>query len=180
MYFNKIDGDRIYLSPVSVEDVETYCTWLNDPEVAKYINGLGTMYNPMMEKEWVENNLKKGDYNFAIIDKETNKLIGNCGIMNIHKIHRTATVGIFIGEDKYRNHGYGTEALKLLVAYGFNVLNLVNIDLGVYAVNARAIKCYTKVGFKEYGRRHNCRYLNNEYTDEILMEYLRDDFYKNN
>jgi RimJ/RimL family protein N-acetyltransferase len=84
---------------------------------------------------------------------------------------------MFIGDEKHRNDGYGTEALKLAVGFGFDVLNLNNIELKVYDFNERAAKSYLKVGFKEYGRRRQAYYLNGEYHDVICMDILREDFY---
>lgn len=66
--------------------------------------------------------------------------------------------------------------MKLLLDYGFNYINLNNIDLGVFSFNTQAIRCYKKVGFKEYGTRHEAYFLNGKYYDKICMEYLRKDF----
>ena len=56
--------------------------------------------------------------------------------------------------------------------FGFNYLNLNEINLDVMEFNKRAIKCYEKVGFKEYGRRRKCVYLNGKYYDKISMDIL--------
>ena len=96
--------------------------------------------------------------------------------MDVNPVCRTGTLGIFIGEQKERNKGYGAEALKLLLDYGFNILNLNNINLAVFSFNKNAIACYKKIGFKEYGVRHECYFLNGKCYDEILMEILRKDY----
>lgn len=179
MYYNKINGNRIYLSPMNIDDIDKYLTWLSDENVARGINALSKMYNSENEREFILDTLKKGKYNFAIIKKEDNSLIGNCGIMDIDNIHNKATLGIFIGDEENRNKGYGTEVLKLLIDYGFNILNLNNIDLKVFSFNERAIACYKKCGLVEYGRRHESYYINNKYYDEIYMEILRNNYYKN-
>ena len=53
----------------------------------------------------------------------------------------------------------------------FKYLNLNNIDLQVFNFNENAIACYKKLGFKEYGRRHEAYYCNGKYYDEIFMEF---------
>ncbi len=179
MYYNKIDGKNIYLSPMNLEDMDKYITWLSDPNVARGIGALSKVYNPENEKEFILDTLKNGKYNYAIIRKDDNTLIGNCGLMDRDNIHKKATLGIFIGDEENRNKGYGTETIKLLIDYGFNILNLNNIDLKVFSFNERAIACYKKCGLKEYGRRHESYYMNNKYYDEIFMEILRRDYYKN-
>ena len=75
-----------------------------------------------------------------------------------------------------RSNGYGTESLRLLLDYGFNYLNLNNIHLGVKAFNERAIACYKKVGFKEYGRRREAYFLNGKYYDHVFMDILAREF----
>ena len=96
--------------------------------------------------------------------------------MNINNINRTATLGIFIGNKKYRSKGYGTEAIKLILDYGFNYLNLNNIKLDLVEFNLRALSCYKKCGFKEYGRRRRCKFIDGKYYDIIEMDILADEF----
>lgn len=176
-YFNKIDGDNIYLSPINIEDAEIYVKWLCNPNISDMLHSTKRVFNLVNEKEFLEKRLANGDYIFSIIRKRDDIIIGNIGINDIDLVDRTATLGIFIGDIDNHNKGYGSEALKLLLNYGFGVLNLNNIDLHVFDFNKKAIACYKKVGFKEYGRRHKAYYINGEYHDEISMEILKDDFY---
>lgn len=178
-YFNKIDASDIYLSPVCIDDAEKYIEWLSNPDISDKVHNTCKVFNIESEKEFLLDTLKRGNYTFSIVRKSDNTLIGNCGLKNINHIDKTATVGIFIGDSDNQNKGYGTLALKALVNYGFSVLNLNNINLSVFDFNERAIKCYKKVGFKEYGRRHQAYYVNNEYHDVIYMEILKDSFYNN-
>lgn len=60
--------------------------------------------------------------------------------------------------------------------YGFNYLNLNNIKLDVLEVNKRAIACYEKCGFKEYGRRRKSEFTNGKYYDRISMDILKEEF----
>ena len=123
-----------------------------------------------------KNSKKEEGATFAIIESKTDKLIGSCGIDEINNIRRTATLGIFIGDDEARNKGYGTEVIKLLLDFGFNYLNLHSIQLHVMAFNKRAIRCYEKGGFKEVGRRREAYYLNGKYYDIITMDILKKEF----
>lgn len=176
-YFRKIEGENIYLSPINVEDVETYMKWMNDKSVTDNIGRTQYVTTFESEKEWIESINKGNKYQFAIVNND-NKLIGNCSLFDIDFINGNATVGIFIGEEEYRNKGLGTEALKILIGYGFNNLNLNNIMLTVFSFNERAIKCYRKVGFKEFGRRRKCLMKNNKRYDTIYMDIIREEYYK--
>lgn len=174
-YFKKLIGTKIYLSPRIVEDTELYTTWMNDPAITDYIGRSHSIVTLEGEKEYLESSSKKSDSMvFAIVDLETNELIGDISLNKIDHIRRTATLGIFVAVN--RSQGIGTEAIKLILDYGFNYLNLNNIDLQVLDVNARAIRCYEKAGFKKYGTRRKAVFLNGKYHDMVFMDILAEEF----
>lgn len=174
-YFKKLVGNNIYLSPRSTEDAERYTEWMNDFETTDYTGRSGAIMTIEKEKEYLENH--SGDEAcFAIVRLEDNELIGTIGLEKIDHLNRKATLGIFIGDKESRNKGYGTEAIKLLLDYGFNYLNLKNIKLDVLEFNKRAKACYEKCGFKEYGKRRKCYFLNGKYYDRIEMDILAEEF----
>lgn len=178
-YFKKIVGDRLYLSPTSAEDVELFTQWLNDFQTTDYIGRSGYITTTLNEQEYLENRSKKDMASFCIVTLEEDKLIGTISLEHIDLINRDAILGIFIGDGNYRNQGYGTEAIKLILDYGFNYLNLNNIKLDVFEFNERAYKCYQKCGFKLCGRRRKCVYLNGNYYDVLSMDILKDEFQGN-
>ena len=93
-------------------------------------------------------------------------------MFNIDHINRKAMIGIAIGDKTFWNKGYGTGAMRLLLDYAFNLLNLNSIMLGVYAYNEWAIKCYEKVGFKLIGRKREARIICGKKYDVIYMDIL--------
>ena len=113
---------------------------------------------------------------FGITDNATDKLIGNCSLFDISHINRKAELGIFIGDKTYWNKGFGTEAIELIIDYGFNILNLHNIWLEVYSFNKRAIKSYEKAGFQIIGKRREAKIINGKKYDEIYMDILSSEF----
>ena len=174
-YFKKLIGERIYLSPRNAEDVEIFTEWMNDFYITDYTGRSHQTMTLQEEKEYLENGSKDKN-TFAIIDKEKEKIIGSVGLHNIDSINRTATLGILIGDREYWSKGYGTEAIRLILDFGFNYLNLNNVDLALMEFNERALKCYQKCGFKEIGRRRKCKFINGKYWDSILMDILAEEF----
>ena len=152
---------------------------MNDRKITDALGSTVIITSIEGEKEWITNALKNGNVNFAIVDIKTDELIGNCSLMGIDRINRRCTVGIFLGDEENRNKGYGAEALELLLNYAFNFQNMHHVNLNVFSFNKRAIKCYEKIGFKTCGIRHEVRFLDGKYQDEIEMEILDRDF-KNN
>jgi RimJ/RimL family protein N-acetyltransferase len=179
MYFKKIVGKRCYLSPIDENDSEKYTQWLNDLEVTQYLSAMyPRVINVKNEKEFLEKLAK--EHNYAIIDTDTNELLGNCGFTSIDNLNQTSEIGIFIGNKNFWNKGYGTEAMTLLIDFGFKVLNLHNISLRVVSFNPRAKKVYEKIGFNIIGKRRESILKGKERYDMIYMDILYNDFYEKN
>lgn len=174
-YFKKLEGEKIYLSPRSCEDAELFTKWFNDFNVTDYVNRSSMITTLQAEKEWLQNHCDE-EASFVIIEKETENMIGTISLEKINHLHRTATLGVFIGDQQARHKGYGTEAIHLILEYGFRYLNLNNIALDVLEWNESAIHCYQKCGFKECGRRRKCIFLDGAYYDRISMDMLAEEF----
>jgi len=177
-YFRKIVGERLYLSPVSGEEAEKYTHWMNNLETTVKLTTAPQIISLEKEKQMLELFQKEG-YNFAVVQKENDELTGNCGLMNVDLVQRTAELGLFIGEKKHRGKGYGSETVQLLLDYAFNLLNLHSVYLRVRSFNEAALRCYPKLGFKEIGRRRECVLVGGSYYDEIYMDILDREFVGN-
>lgn len=175
-YFKKLIGKKCYLSPIRMEDAEIYTKWFNDMETTLFVQPLPNIIGLENEKEFIANQLKSGAPIFGIIDKKTDRIIGNTSLMHINQVNGTATFGIIIGEKHFWSKGYGTEATELILDYGFNILNLHNIMLEVFEFNKRAIASYKKIGFKEIGKRRGDRLIAGKRYDTIYMDILSSEF----
>src|SRR5690606_32220306 len=115
-------------------------------------------------------------FRFSIRTLKDNVLIGSTGLWIQNWSQGDAWLGIFIGEREYWGKGYGTDAMRLIVGYGFRELNLRRITLGLHSYNERALKSYQKVGFILEGRvrgeglRDGVRY------DSLYMGILREEW----
>ena len=175
MYFKKLLGEKCYLSPLNLQDYEIYTKWINDIDVSLGVTFASVLMTPEQEKEILKK-LSRAEYNFAIVELKKDELIGNIGFTHIDFINHTAEMGIFIGNKDYWGKGYGAEAIELLLDFGFNILNLHNINLKVYSYNKPAIKCYQKVGFKEVGRLREAKQIAGQKFDQIIMDILEKEY----
>lgn len=178
-YLKKLVGERIYLSPKgsSEEEIEKFTEWMNDFQVTDYIGRTSQITTYANEKEYlesVEKNTEKRTFN--IINLEDDKLVGTVTLEHINWIERSAVLGIFIGDKDFRSNGYGTEAIRLLLEYGFKYLNLHSIRLDLLSINERAHKCYLKCGFKDTGCSREEIFLNGKYYDKLHMDILESEF----
>ena len=172
-------GQRIRLRPIEREDLPRFVKWFADEETRSYL----MMHLPLslaQEEQWFERNSAAGDEQAWAIDVQPQDatmapwdLIGSCGFSRIKWRCQWAEAGIWIGAREYWSRGYGTDAMRTLVRWGFNTLNLHRICLHVYADNLRAIRSYQKAGFVEEGRLREHDFRNGAYRDEVVMGLLR-------
>ena len=169
-------GDNVYLSPISLDDVEKYAEMVNDIKVSV---GLGYLsYTNIIdfesEKEFLIS--VKKEKMFAVRLLENDNLLGNVGFNSVDLLNRTAVIGIMLGNPRHQRKGYGTEALKLILDYGFSFLNLRNISLSVFEYNEPAYNLYKKVGFKEVGRLRKALEIMGKTYDVIILDMLKEEF----
>jgi RimJ/RimL family protein N-acetyltransferase len=177
-YYKKFIGKHIYLSPINPDDVEIYTKWINDLHISVPLGNASDVFSIEAEREILEK-LSKEKYNFAIVELKNDRLLGNCSLFDVNLMHQRAELGIFIGEKENWGKGFGTEAIILILEFGFKILNLHNIMLKVFSFNERAIKVYKKIGFEEIGiRKEACR-INNKWFDDIHFQILSSNFNSN-
>ena len=182
-YFEKLSGERLFLSPMHPEDASAYTKWLNDPAVAVGFGMYQMMISLPRERKHAEA-LPDDDHEFAIVLRENallregggERLIGYICLLGPNYVDCSAKLSVFIGEEADRGRGYGAEAIRLLLGYAFNTLHLHNIQLHLNSDNERALACYKKVGFREFGRRRESKFHSGRYVDEIYMDILDSEF----
>lgn len=170
-YYKKMIGERLYLSPVNVDDEGIYIKWMNDAAVAKDFGQYPQLVTSKNELKWIFEP-SKDMHRYAILLLDGDIMIGNISLHNIDHLNRNAFIGIFIGEEEYRGKGYGAEAIRLILAFGFRTMNLHHIMLSVHADNLAAIACYQKVGFRETGRLPEWVFKDGRYVDKLYMGIL--------
>lgn len=175
-HHRRLCGTKCYLSPHDETDAQRIQTWDNDLEVllGASMNGISTpassLYlTPSQPSKLLEHML-------MIVDLETDTPIGWCGLFLQIPTNRRASLGIIIGEKAYWGRGYGTEAVNLMLDYGFSILNLNSVELGVYSFNQRAVRCYEKAGFKRIGIHRQARIVAGKTYDTVSMDILASEF----
>lgn len=175
-----LKGNGILLRPFRRSDISYFLKWFNDPEVIQYLN----MYLPMTEmaeEKYIEElgtTRATTDAPFVIelIEGDSTKPIGTIGLHRINNKDHNAIFGIAIGEKDCWNKGYGTEATRLLIDYGFEQLNLHRITSAAFDFNERSIRLHKRAGFKEEGRQREGSFKNGKFHDYVLFGLLREEW----
>ena len=168
--------DNVYLSPISLDDVEEYTEMVNDIKVSVGVGYLSytNIIDFESEKEFLIS--AKKEKMFAVRLLKNDELLGNIGFNSVDLLNRTAVIGIMLGNPNYQRKGYGVEAVKLILDYGFSFLNLRNISLSVFEYNEAAYNLYKKAGFKEVGRLRKAVEILGKTYDVIIMDMLKEEF----
>ncbi|MBP3951591.1 GNAT family N-acetyltransferase [Bacillus suaedae] len=149
----QLETNRLLLQSLQLSDAARIEELASDVDVAKTTatiphpypkDSAGMFIEKMLEDE------KKGDIAiFAVKLKESNELIGVINL-KISKDHQRAELGYWIGK-AYWNQGFGTEATKKLVTYGFDRLNLNKIMAAAFVHNPGSWRIMEKSGLCHEG-----------------------------
>jgi [ribosomal protein S5]-alanine N-acetyltransferase len=129
---------------------EEYVSWLNDPEVIRYME-TGGDYTCEKIKLFLKSVEEKEMLFWAILLK-SGKHIGNIKIDPVHWKYRNGEYGIMMGDRNEWGKGYAKEASETIIDHCFSEpVNLRKITLGVVEDNFSALKLYEKLGFEVEG-----------------------------
>ncbi|MDX8342594.1 GNAT family protein [Rossellomorea sp. YZS02] len=171
-------GKSVSLRTFQKEDYALILKALSNPEIRK-MTGAQKMLTPAkIEKAYDAFALDDHRIDLIITKNETEEPIGDLALNEIDYLNRHANVRIALHDPKYFGKGFGTEALRLIMEYGFQHLHLNRIALCVYSYNARGIKAYGKLGFKQEGVIRSELFYDGEFHDNIIMGVLRDEFFE--
>ena len=162
------------LGPLRRDLAATYARWVNEPEIKSRLMMMGLM-TPETEEAYLDEAMKAGAGRepetaaFTIYDRSDDEPFGTASLMEINWRHRRARFGILLGDRHGR--GLGTEATRLVLDWGFNMLGLANVLLEVLTDNERAIRAYERAGFRRLGvRRSAVLGAGGGQVDELLMD----------
>ena len=173
-------GKLCTLRPVEESDVtEEYVSWLNDPEVHRYL-GLGRVHLTRADVLASVQRFRASDRDIllAIIDRKSDRHIGNVALNRVNWVHRNADTGLVIGCKEFWGKGYASEAWILLLEYAFRELNLHKVIATVVAGHESSQAALQKVGFKVEGRQREEFFLDGQYRDYIRLGVLHGEFSK--
>lgn len=170
-----IYGEKTRLRRIEREDIPTFVRWFGDPEVRTFLL-VNSPISHAQEEKWFERKLEDDDSELFAIETLDGTHIGNIELFDLHRIHRQAELGVVLGEKAYWGQGYGSDAIRVLLRFAFEELNLHRVQLRVYEDNARGIRCYEKCGFQIEGRLRDAIYRKGRYYDLLMMGVLDHEF----
>jgi RimJ/RimL family protein N-acetyltransferase len=171
-------GKRIYFRPLEIDDIDKgWQKWINDENSSEFLDGIFPVSRESLIKYYSDNQ-PPNSVIFSICDKSNDKYFGNAKLGSIDWVNRRCTYGRLIGLEEYKNKGFGTEALVLLIKYGFLKLGMNRIYSGAIKDNIASLKSNEKVGFVKEGIQRNAIWRNGKFNDIISLAITKEDFEK--
>jgi len=170
-----VKGNSVNLTLPGEADIEYLIKWINDLEINKYLRFPNRIYFWKDEEEWLESIRKnqEGLKIFIIRDVEQSRPMGVISLRNIDMYNGHAELGYLLAKERW-GKGHMTEAVSLIVNYGFQVLNLRKIYAFVKEGNIGSIKVLKKNDFNEVGRFREHDYVPYEgFRDLLIFEKFR-------
>lgn len=167
-----IEGDRIDLRTIEKEDINFLQQGMNTPATRKYA-GADIPYNHQRYEEELFEGISSGDFlQLLVYDDER---LGDVSLAPIDDRRGWANLGYWIHPD-HQGEGYATEAVRLIISYGFNELRLHRISATIAAPNTASRRVVEKLGFVHEGTKRDDGFLNGEYVDKEVYGVLREEW----
>jgi diamine N-acetyltransferase len=150
----KLKSANIYLRNLTPLDASNLFDWENNPENWE-VSNTEKLFTREEIEEFVHQpqdiNLNQ-QLRFMICTNEGNQPIGCIDLFD-YEVKKSVGIGILIADKKFRNKGYATQALKLLIDYCRNELKVANIFCNIFKTNTPSIRLFENCGFKVIEKR---------------------------
>ena len=174
-----IAGDKVVLRAWERDDVRI--RWEADQTADAEPQRLRDWHEPprsllRREQDWEAEQSEPDASAVSLVIVADDRPVGDINLFQIDTRNRHALIGLSLWRAEDRDHGYGSDAIRAMLRWGFGHLNLHRIELAVDGTNERAMHVYEKLGFVREGVRRQHHYDGGVYHDEITMAILDCEF----
>lgn len=177
-----LETPRLILRTWQESDVDDLVEGLNNIQVSQWLALMPYPYTRKDAQSWVAECQNKVDddknYEWAIVLKSENKVIGGTSLRGVDQTQGTAQRGGIWLNCKYHGHGYGVEAFNRRAEFAFNQLGLRRISNGFFVGNKSSEKMQKKLGYKIEGlkRKNYFCVADGQLKDEVITGLLKEEW----
>ena len=176
-----LETERCILRKLNLDDTDDMYEYSSNPDVTKYLT-----WSPHPDKAYtleylmyLQNRYKTGDFfDWAVICKDSGKMIGTCGFTRFFFAHNGAEIG-YVLTPAYHGKGIGTEVVGRVIKYGFENLALERIEAKYIIGNEASRRVMEKNGMLFEGIRRKGMLIKGSYRDVGVCAITKEDFFKN-
>jgi RimJ/RimL family protein N-acetyltransferase len=176
----KLVGEGVELRRHDRANYSLYARWYGDEEVWRLTSWTAEpMRRAAVERLFEDRQRSSLDDSFAVHWEGEEEPVGVISLTNISQANASADLSVIVGDEKDRDRGLGTEAIRIILRYAFEDSGLNRVGLSVFDFNEPAIHAYEKLGFKTEGRLRQAIRRGESFHDAILMSILAHEWREN-
>jgi len=176
--FPQLESENLIFREVNSQDVEDIFKIYSDPEVAKY-----DWYYPITTKDealFIINRYKrefenKEEITWGVARKDDKKILGYCCLGSFNDASRRSEIGYGFNRDEW-NKGYATEAIKVLVKFGFDIMDFNRIEATVTLGNDASVRALNKANFLQEGIVRERSIMKGKFEDDVILAIIKRDY----
>ncbi|MBR6728585.1 MAG: GNAT family N-acetyltransferase [Clostridia bacterium] len=174
----KIETERLILRGFCSEDLEALHSYCIKPNVGSHAGW--KPHETIADSKRILQEFMTCGYIWAIVEKESGRLIGSCGLHpDFKRMNEGARMLGYVLDDDSWGRGYMTEAARALVRYGFCALGLSVIGVYHFSSNMRSRRVIEKCGFRYEGIMRRARHLyDGRVVDDVCYSLTQEEFFE--
>ncbi len=169
-------GNAIYLRALEPEDVPFLYALENDVPLWE-VSQTQTPYSTFVLTQYLENAYKDiyevKQLRLAICKHNNSNAIGLVDLFDFDPKNQRVGIGIVIQREDNRQHGYGREAVELVVHYAFDYLHVHQLYANIATTNGASRSLFLALGFQLVGVKKDWNCNQGRYSDEAMYQLIR-------
>lgn len=168
-------GEHVELRWLTDADRDALFAVFSDPEVMKYWSSSAwtelrqaSEYIASIQRYFASKDL----FQFGILLKETNTIVGTCTLCDVDFTQKRAEAGIILGRAAW-GKGLASDALKTLIGWAFDELCLLRIEADIDPNNPRSLALFEKQGFQREGLLRERWRVHGKVQDTVFLGLLK-------
>ncbi len=170
---------NVALVVLEKSDLDVIASSINNSDITKFYfssEGMGSVYSRIVEEKRLDEKLSKPWHSMGIYLIKEELLVWEIDLNKINVFNRNGSLGITLYATENIGKWIGMQSIRLMLRYAFEMQGFHKVSLAVRADNLRAITCYEKCGFQEYGRSREHIWTWETYIDSVVMDILASDY----
>lgn len=170
------NGKKVMLRELRPQDLPYIMEYVNDYDTySPFTDSAPRPKTEEFQTSWMEGSTREDMITFAIADLETLEFLGTCQLREINRACHRSLFSIIL-KPSAQGKGYGSDALRTLLRFAFEELNLHKVTLMVYESNEGGRRLYEKVGFTFEGTLRQEVYRRGKYENQLVYSILEKEF----
>lgn len=173
-----LETKRLTIRPIQPDDKNEVFEYRSDRETNQYQGWIPETLSDVVT--FIENVSKEIDvpetwFQFIIIEKATQKIIGDLGIHFTGVENRQAEIGFTLSRH-FQNKGYATEAVKRVIDFLFNDLGKHRIIASIDPANKNSVRLVERLGFRKEAHFVESLLINGQWVDDLIYAMIEKDW----